>query len=62
VLLTRARYETVIWVPQGSCEDDPFHDATRPAGEMDAIAAFLLACGARELTPAPVMAPAATLL
>jgi hypothetical protein len=62
VLLTRARYETVIWVPEGSAEDDPFHDATRPAREMDAIAAHLLACGARELIPAPVMAPAATLL
>jgi hypothetical protein len=63
VLLTRARYETVIWVPPGSpAEDDPSHDPTRPAREMNAIAAFLLACGARELTPAPVMAPAATLL
>ena len=62
VLLTRARYETVIWVPPGSPADDPFHDATRPARDMDAIADFLRACGARALTPAPVMAPAATLL
>jgi hypothetical protein len=64
VLLTRARYETVIWVPPGSAADDPFHDATRPAAEMDAIAAFLQACGARPL-PAPVPPPraeAATLL
>ncbi len=51
VLLTRARYETVIWVPPGSPTDDPFHDPTRPAAEMDAIADFLLACGARPLAP-----------
>ncbi|WP_027284637.1 DNA/RNA helicase domain-containing protein [Rubritepida flocculans] len=49
VLLTRARYETLIWVPLGSPEEDPFHDATRPAREMDAIAAFLLDCGVRPL-------------
>jgi hypothetical protein len=56
VLLTRARYETVIWVPPGSPGDDPFRDPTRPAAEMDAIADFLLACGAR---PLPALAPAA---
>ena len=50
VLLTRARYETIIWVPPGSPADDPFHDPTRPAGEMNAIADFLMACGARTLT------------
>lgn len=49
VLLTRARHETVIWVPPGSPAGDPFHDPTRPAAEMDAIADFLLACGARPL-------------
>jgi hypothetical protein len=49
VLLTRARYETIIWVPPGSPAGDPFHDKTRPAAEMDAIAAHLLACGARLL-------------
>ncbi|MCA3325395.1 MAG: DUF2075 domain-containing protein [Roseomonas sp.] len=49
VLLTRARYETIIWVPPGSAADDPFHDITRPADEMDAIADFLLASGARPL-------------
>ena len=53
VLLTRARYETTIWVPPGSPAADPFHDATRPAAEMEAIAAFLLACGARPLDAAP---------
>jgi hypothetical protein len=60
VLLTRARYETVIWVPRGSSADDPFHDRTRPAAEMDAIADYLLACGARPLEviaqPAPLPA------
>ncbi|NKC34308.1 DNA/RNA helicase domain-containing protein [Falsiroseomonas selenitidurans] len=55
VLLTRARYETVIWVPPGSPRDDPFHDPTRDAAEMDAIANFLAACGAR---PLPEAAPA----
>jgi hypothetical protein len=48
VLLTRARYETIIWVPPG---DDA--DRTRPRAEMDAIADFLLACGARPLAEAP---------
>jgi hypothetical protein len=49
VLLTRARYETIIWVPPGSASDDPFHDITRPSAEMDALADFLLASGARPL-------------
>lgn len=67
VLLTRARYETVIWVPRGSSRTDPFHDATRDAADYDAIAAFLLACGARPLdeaatATAPARAEAATLL
>ncbi len=52
VLLTRARYETVIWVPRGSRPDDPFHDPTRDAARFDAIADFLIACGARPLEPA----------
>ena len=49
VLLTRARYETVIWVPRGSVAATPFHDPTRDAATYDAIAAFLEACGARPL-------------
>jgi hypothetical protein len=55
VLLTRARAETVIWVPRGSGADDPFHDATRDSAEFDAVADHLLACGARplEATAAP---------
>ncbi len=65
VLLTRARYETVIWVPRGSAAGEPFHDATRDAAVMDAIAGYLLACGARPLAaapPAPRRAAAPTLL
>jgi hypothetical protein len=65
VLLTRARCETVIWVPRGSSRDDAFHDPTRDAATYDAIAAFLLACGARPLealVPPPTRAFAPTLL
>jgi hypothetical protein len=60
VLLTRARYETIIWVPTG----DPA-DQTRPPAEFDAIADFLLSCGARALaepTPALLPEPETTLL
>ena len=49
VLLTRARYETIIWVPRGSRRGEPYHDVTRDADELDAIAEYLLACGARPL-------------
>jgi hypothetical protein len=59
VLLTRARYETVVWVPRGSARDEAFHDATRDAAEMDAVAEFLIACGARSLEPAAPAAPRA---
>ena len=59
VLLTRARYETIIWVPAGSAAGDPFFDSTRAATEMDAIADFLAACGARALPqPGPIPQPA----
>jgi hypothetical protein len=44
VLMTRARYQTVLWVPPG--EDA---DRTRPKMEADAVGAYLLACGARPL-------------
>ena len=44
VLLTRARYETIIWIPRG----DP-GDPTRPPAGFDAIAAFLQSCGAAPL-------------
>ena len=53
VLLTRARYETVIWVPRGiAARATPSTTRTRDAAEMDAIADFLLACGARPLEAA----------
>jgi hypothetical protein len=44
VLLTRARYETVIWIPTGDTSD-----ATRDPATFDAIARFLLECGAKVL-------------
>ncbi len=44
VLLTRARYETVIFVPAGDAADP-----TRRPATLDGIASFLTACGAREL-------------
>ena len=48
VLLTRARFETIIWVPVGNPAD-----ATRPPHEGDAVAAFLRACGAAMLEDTP---------
>ena len=62
VLLTRARYETVIWVPRGTDAEDPWHDPTRPAAELDAVADYLIACGAEELPVAAPAAPVPTLL
>jgi hypothetical protein len=44
VLLTRARYETVIWVPRGDAGDP-----TRDPALLDAVAEYLLACGAHRL-------------
>jgi hypothetical protein len=49
VLLTRARYETVIFVPLG---DDG--DGTRKCSVYDEIADFLVACGVRDLKSSPV--------
>ncbi len=44
VLLTRARYSTVIWIPEGdAC------DTTRDPATFDLIADFLSICGARSL-------------
>jgi hypothetical protein len=40
VLLTRARYETFIWVPRGDASDP-----TRPPASFDTIADFLVSCG-----------------
>lgn len=44
VLLTRARYETIIFVPKGDADD-----RTRNPVEFDAIADFLLRCGVEPL-------------
>jgi hypothetical protein len=44
VLLTRARYETVIWVPEGDTAD-----TTRDPATFDAIAGYLCDCGAQAL-------------
>lgn len=46
VLLTRARYETVIWVPHGDVTD-----ITRSPDVFDRVVEYLLACGAPLLTP-----------
>jgi hypothetical protein len=43
VLLTRARYETVIFVPRGDARD-----ATRDPAVYDGVAAFLVASGVRD--------------
>jgi hypothetical protein len=48
VLLTRARYETVIYVPRGDAAD-----MTRPPAEFDAIAEALCDAGVRELDTQP---------
>jgi hypothetical protein len=50
VLLTRARYDTIIWVPEG----DP-GDRTREPHLLDQTASYLLACGATALSPQPKM-------
>jgi hypothetical protein len=47
VLLTRARYETIIWVPKGEPKD-----ATREPELFDKTAEFLVNCGARMLEDA----------
>lgn len=49
VLLTRARYDTIIWVPRGDAGD-----RTRDPGLYDGIATFLRRCGARDWTGDPV--------
>jgi Uncharacterized conserved protein (DUF2075) len=47
VLLTRARYETVIWVPAGDAAD-----STRDPATFNAIARYLCDCGAQVLDDA----------
>lgn len=55
VLLTRARYTSIVWVPEG----DPA-DRTREPATFDAIAEFLLACGISPLDDAPLNEPPAS--
>jgi len=57
VLLTRARAETIIWVPQGDAGDK-----TRAPEEYDATADFLISCGARQLAEISVEQPVTMLL
>lgn len=47
VLLTRARYETIIWVPHGDAGD-----RTRRPAEYDLVADYFIACGAQMLSSA----------
>jgi hypothetical protein len=55
VLLTRARFETIIWVPAGDAAD-----VTREPDLFDQTARYLLDCGARALTPVAASTPAET--
>ncbi len=48
VLLTRARYETIIWIPQGDAADP-----TREPELFNETADFLINCGATVLEDAP---------
>jgi hypothetical protein len=57
VLLTRARYDTVIFVPRGDARD-----VTRAPEVYDAIAAFLMSCGACAWRGLPAVAAAPALL
>jgi hypothetical protein len=57
VLLTRARYDTVIFVPRGDARDP-----TRPPSAYDAIAEFLLSCGACAWRGVPAVAADRVLL
>jgi hypothetical protein len=54
VLMTRARYDTIIWVPRGDAGD-----ATREPDLLDQTADFLLHCGATMLTNTHTKAPVA---
>ena len=57
VLLTRARADTIIWIPEGEARD-----GTRDPMELDETAKFLISCGARHLVEIPDQLPAVTLL
>jgi len=57
VLLTRARFATVIWVPRGARRD-----TTRDPARYDAVADYLLACGIIPLDDASLAAEDAAML
>ena len=54
VLMTRARYETIIYVPPGDPDDE-----TRSPATFDAVATYLADCGATPLLPAAAPPPRA---
>ena len=56
VLMTRARYATVIWVPEGDVMD-----ITRDPESFDSIAEFLAGCGTRPLEESPHKEPVPTI-
>jgi len=56
VLLTRARFTTVIWVPRGDVRDP-----TRLPARYDAVAEYLLECGIIPLDDTPPPAEAAAM-
>ena len=56
VLLTRARHGTVIWVPRGDARD-----STRDPALYDAVAGYLIECGATPLDEAAIPDEAAIL-
>ncbi len=56
VLLTRARFATVIWVPRGDVRDP-----TRLPARYDAVAEYLLECGIIPLDDTPPPAEAAAM-
>jgi hypothetical protein len=57
VLLTRARADTIIWVPPGETRDK-----TRDPHEFDEVANYLRSCGARSLVEMPEDEPELNLL
>ena len=56
VLMTRARYRTVIWIPRGDTAD-----RTRTPADFDAIAEYLRTCGAPDAEQPGEVSPAGPL-
>ena len=55
VLLTRARADTIIWIPKGDAQDK-----TRDPEEFDETASFLISCGAKLLQCSETVVPSST--